>query len=340
MKHVISLAALATVALSLSSCTQQQVREKDPVKVKTTSVKPTAVQGGREYSGVVEASTGSSLSFSVAGTVQRINVSVGQRVAKGDLIADLDEATMRSAYDAAAATLEQAEDAYARMKQLNEAGSLPEIQWVEVQSKLRQAQSSEAISKKSLTDCHLYAPYAGVIASKDVEVGQNVLPGAPVVKLVQIADVKVNISVPENEVAQMSVGREVSVRVAALGGATFTGKVVEKDVSANALSRSYDVKAQISNPTGQLLPGMLCTLCTTGATDAQAIVLPTHIVQLDAQNRNFVWVANNGKAEKRYVKVGQYEPDGIQIADGLAEGDQVITEGQQKVSNGMDITVE
>lgn len=100
----------------------------------------------------------------------------GDRVAKGQLIATVDPFSMQSSYDAAKASLAQAEDAYRRMKELYDKGSLPEIKWVEVQSKLQQAKSMEEVARKNLDDCKLYAPFSGIISEKMAEVGQNIMP--------------------------------------------------------------------------------------------------------------------------------------------------------------------
>lgn len=329
-----SMLFLCSIVLLATGCGKQEKRETQHVKVKVMKVEPVITSGGQLFSGTVEESSGSTLSFPVAGTVTQIRVEAGQRVSKGELIAVLDEATLRNTHDAAVATLEQAEDAYRRMKQLHDNNSLPEIQWVETQSKLKQAQSAERISKKNLADGRLYAPFSGVISSKDVEIGHNVMPGSPVVRLVKVGQVKINIPVPENEIPRVSLGLPVSVCVQALDGKVFTGKVVEKGIAANPLSRSYDVKALIDNPSGELMPGMVCTLgIGTGITD-RAIILPANIIQTDEQNRNFVWINTGGKASKKYVVTGRFEGDGVQIVSGIFAGDEVIVEGQQKVSDG------
>ena len=145
--------------------------------VKTMTVVRGAPSDGGRYSGTVEEQNGTPLSFSVAGTVQAVHVRLGQRVAAGQLIATLDDASLRNSHAAAQAALKQAEDAYRRMKELHDKGSLPDIKWVEVQSQVEQARSVEQIAAKNLRDCRLYAPYDGVIAAKNVEVGQNVVPG-------------------------------------------------------------------------------------------------------------------------------------------------------------------
>lgn len=337
-KHL-TAAILCLLALTVAGCKEQVGQEKSPVKVRVMSVERVLTEDGLgRFSGTVEESSATTLSFPVSGTVQRICVEAGQRVSKGELVAVLDEEVLRNDYDSAAAMLEQAEDAYSRMKQLYDAGSLPEMQWVEVQSRLKQAQSAERISKKNLVDGKLYAPFSGVVSEKNVEVGHNVMPGVPVVRLVAVNDVKVNISVPENEISHIVIGQSVCVIVPALDEKTFYGKIVEKGIVADPISRSYDVKALIDNPSGELMPGMICTLKVLSE-EYEAIVLPINVIQTDEANRCFVWMNDGGRAMKRVVGIGRLERGGVQITSGLAIGDEVIVEGQQKVSEGMDVVL-
>lgn len=333
------MAVVWSLGLVCSGCGRQERVVPQSVSVKTMKVAPVSVSYGQEYSGTVEEASGTTLSFPVTGTVRQICVEPGQRVGRGALIAVLDESSLRSAYDAAAAALEQAEDAYSRMRQLHESGSLPEMQWVEVQSRLRQALSVERISKKNLADGRLLAPFAGVISEKHVEVGQNVMPGSPVAKLVAVDRVKVCVSVPENDISSISKGQSVVINVPALGGRTFQGKIVEKGISADRLSRSYTVKALVENPQAELMPGMICELCLNLTEAPSAIVLPNSVICMDSSNNTFVWISSNGKAQKRMIKTGTQTRYGVTVVSGLNTGDEVIVEGQQKVSAGMNITI-
>ena len=115
--------------------------------------------------------------------------------------------------DAAAASLHQAEDAYARMKQLYDKKSLPEMQMVEVETRLQQARSMYELSKKNMNDCALHAPFAGVVGRRTAGVGENASPGVPVLTLLEISRVKVRISVPENEIARLDAGTSAVITV-------------------------------------------------------------------------------------------------------------------------------
>lgn len=330
---------MAGVVLMLISCSQSETKSvEEAVKVRIVDVDETAVGNVKNYSGTVVEEKGVSVSFATVGTVQKVLVSVGDKVKKGQLIAVLDDEVMRQSHEAANVSLKQAEDAYGRMKQLKDSNSLAEIQWIEIESKLKQAQAAEAIARKSLSDCMLYAPESGVVADKMVEAGQNVTMGMPVIKLVDIRRVKVKVAVPETEIANIKEGMTVDVFVAALQK-HVSGKVTERGVSANPLTRTYDVYALVENETQELLPGMICEVGFRIGDDSRQMTLPANVLRIDENNRTFVWLAVSGKAHKRYVTIDGSTERGVVIAGGLQAGDKVISDGSQKVSENTKVEI-
>lgn len=277
--------AVSALSLLTVSCSKQKQECENVVKVKTIEASSTSLYGAESYSGTIEENGGVSLSFPVGGTVKQLNVTEGQAVGAGQLIAILDATTLGNLVSASSATVGQAQaavgqaraglaqaeksaaqalDAYKRMKQLNDNGSLPEIKWVEVQTQYQQAQDAvnlvrqqvsqaeaavqsakaqKNISLKNLHDTRLYAPSTGYISRKLTEVGQNVAPGQPVAMLVNIRQVKVKINVPEDDIAKIHVGQEFRFTVSSLSGQIFTARVTEKGVAADPITRSYEVKA-------------------------------------------------------------------------------------------------
>jgi len=247
----------------------------------------------------------------------------------------------------------QALDAYNRLRILHDNGSLPEIKWIEAETRLKQAetalksaqtgvksaQATERIARKSVTDTRLVAPTSGYVARRSAEVGQNLLPGAPVMSILKIDQVKVKFSVPESEINRFVKGQQVEVKVSALSERVYRATITEKGVSADPLSRTYEVKALIANSDHRLLPGMVCEVTASGSSQAtHTISLPAHIVQLAADNTTFVWLIVDGKARKMPVTMGDNVGENVVIVAGLKQGDKVISEGQQKVSEGMDVT--
>ena len=177
------------------------------------------------------------------------------------------------------------------------------------------------------------------ISKKFAEKGQNVGAGTQVVKLVAVGRMKVKISVPESEMAQISVGQKADVTIEAIGRASMQATVTEKGVAADPLSRSYEVKLSLPKADRKMLPGMVADVALHGGNTSMACILPAHIVQIDERNNEFVWLAVGGKAVKRIVTVGGFTADGVTVTGGLADGDMVITAGAQKVSEGMRVEI-
>lgn len=320
---------------------------------------------GANYSGTVEEENGVALSFSMGGTIKQLRVKVGDHVHRGQLIASVDPTSVKNSFDMAHATRLQAEDAFKRMKQLHDKGSLPDIKWVEAQSQLQQAVSAENIARKSLSDCNLYAPMDGVISEKNAEVGQNAAPGMPIAKLVTTRVLNVKIAVPESEMAGIHVRQRAKIQVQALDGRWFSGYVIEKGVIADPITRSYSVKIRVEGAADGLLPGMVSNVSlakiasssyaassntssgntssssTSSSNDSSSavgasscIIIPASLIQLGDDNSNFVWVDEGGKAVRRTIICGEYVSNGVNIVSGLKYGDKLIVGGQQKVCTG------
>ncbi len=319
--------ALLLIAAGCSS--PKNTRTADPLRVTTIVAAPSAGFGAAVYVGSVEEEASASLSFPVAGTVARTLADEGQRVRKGQLPAELD-----STFDAARASLEQAEDACGRLRQLYEAQSLPEIKWVEAQTRLRQAESLFEIAKKNLSDCALYAPFDGVVGERRASAGETVLPGVPVMKLLQIGTVKVRFSVPEQEIAAIGADSRMRITVPALGDRTFQAGKVEKGAVANPAAHTYDVRAALANAGGELLPGMVCRVEVSPAGAAEQIALPVRAVQQAGDGSRFVWTVRGDSAVRTAVTTGRLVNNAVVLEDGVRSGDRIVVDGMQKIGEG------
>ena len=343
MNRSISIIGFAVVAaLCLSNCGNKQSTEPAAkiIPVKVMDIGFSAHSFGRNYVGTVEESSAVSLSFSGMGTIERVLVSEGERVRKGQLLASLNAGTAHNAYDVAKSTLNQAQDAYNRLKPLHDKGSITDIQFIEVESGLEKAKAMEAIAKKSVEDCNLYAPMNGVISKRSVEEGVNVMPGLSAFKLVSIDDVNVVASIPENEIGSVKTGQTATVTVPAIGQQEYKGAVDKKGVEGNPVSRTYSIKIKIGNPKSELMPGMVCKVFLPNeADDTQKIVIPNRSVQISPDNKKFVWLADGNTAKRRFITVGALSDYGIIVENGLSAGDRLIVEGYTKISEGMKIQI-
>lgn len=340
MRRLISLiqlsAAVLIVAAVLPGCTQSSPvsREEGPVSVKTLTVSVSDEINNMGYVGMVEDNSTVALSFSTIGTIEKILVSEGRNVRKGELLARLDATSAKNLLDAAESSLQQAKDAHRRLKSIYDAGSLPEIQMVDMDTKLQQAQSQYNIAKKNLDDCSLYAPVSGVIGRKLAEAGENTIPGKQVLTIADISSVKIRFSVPEGEISRISKSCKITVRVAAAGDKLYYGTDPEKGVVANAVSHTYPVMVTVNNADRELLPGMVCSVEINAGTDSRTIVIPLAAVRNTSDGGKFVWIEKNGTAGRKSVVTGMARGNGIEIVSGLEEGDRVVTDGFGKISEG------
>ena len=339
MKSVNLIQWMAVIMMLTSCGGNEEPQRVEHVKVKTLQVNATGSMGKQSYSGTITGEKMVELSFTQAGTLSGMMVENGDFVRQGQLVASIENTMANSNMQTVNAQLEQVRDAYNRAKVMYESESIPEVEWIDAQSKLRQAEAQARMASKGMGDTRLYAPMSGFVTGKNAEKGQNVDAGATVMKIIQIDKVKVKFSVPEREIGQLRKGQQVSMEVMSLGNKTFDGKIVEVGKEADTMTHSFVLNALFDNRGHELLPGMVCQLAV-GQTDArQRITIPASAVMLNADNTCYVWLVRNGKAVKSDVTLGDEDRFGITVISGLANGDHLIVEGHQKVSEGSEVTI-
>ena len=346
------------ILLLATGCTSpKKAHTADPLRVGTIVVTPSSDIDAALYVGTIEEETSAALSFPVAGTLARTYADEGQRVQQGQLLAELDPTSARQTFDAAQAALDQAKDACARLKQLYDAESLPEIKWVEAQTRLRQAESAYGIARKNLDDCKLYAPFTGVIGKR--QVGETVKKGEvlfeintgaiargyrtqpyPAMTLLRIGMVKVRFPVPEQEIARLGTDSRLRITVAALGDRAFPAGKIEKGAVANPATHTYDVRATLSNADGELLPGMVCRVEASPAGAAEEIALPVRAVQQAGDGSRFVWKVSGDSVVRTAVATGRLVNNAVTITAGIQAGDRIVTDGMQKIGQGSKVIAE
>jgi RND family efflux transporter MFP subunit len=304
--------------------------------VETHLVSPALADDAQTYVGIVEEHEGTAVSFTGMGVVKRVLVSEGQAVGRGQLIAEMDETQARNLLNGAEAAMNQADDALKRYKMLHDNGSLPEVQWVEIQSKVAQAKSQYEVAKKNLADCRLTAPVNGIIGKKLVGAGETALPSQAVVTILDISSVKVKVAVPEAEISAITASTPSTIVVEA-AQTTVNGGQIEKGVQADALTHTYDVRINVQNANRKLLPGMVASVkfVTDGSQSIAGKSLPVTSVQKSADGSLFVWtVAADSTVHRSKVSIGETNGNHVAIKDGIDMGQRVVTEGYQKLSEG------
>ena len=333
---------LGLLAVLMCSCSEKKESgAKAPTRVKTEVVSSTNDMTGQTFVGIVEESEGTAVSFTGMGVVKRVLVNEGQSVSRGQLIAEMDDTQARNLLAGAEAQMNQANDALERYKMLHNNGSLPEVQWVEIQSKVAQAKSQYEVAKKNLADCRLTAPVSGIIGKKLVGAGETALPSQAVVTILDISSVKVKISIPEAEISGITASTPSTISVEAAQKQVSGGKI-EKGIQADALTHTYDVRINVQNGDRKLLPGMVANVSLTPSPSPKGeesnCALPVTAVQKRADGSLFVWtVAKDSTAHRTTVTTGDTQGNRIAISSGIENEQRVVTEGYQKLSEGTKI---
>ena len=314
----------------------ETAKVESPIGVTTATVVNQSVVERLNFSGTVEAGQTIPLSFEMTGTVQSVLVEAGDAVSKGQLLATIDKTDARNMYEMTLAKQKQAQDAYDRLKSVYEKGSLPEVKWIEMQTNLEQANSSLKIAENNLKKCDLKSPVSGVVGRRNVEPGMSALSitGAPI-EIVDLKTVNIKISIPEKEIGKLKKGAEATFTVGALGGKEFNGEVTNISPVADRLSRTYEAKIQVNNRSGELKPGMVCDVRIDIADNQKRLLVPYLCVTRDNENQQYVYLIDKkaNTAQKRIVTTGNYYDKFLEITSGLNEGDLVVKNGKDKLTN-------
>jgi RND family efflux transporter MFP subunit len=307
-------------------------------KVKTVKVSEKSSSNILNYSGVIIPEVNIPLSFLVSGKITKIYVDEGDFVKKGQPVAEIDNSSYKDSYNAALAVKNQAQDAYDRLKPVYEKGTLPEIKWVEVLSKLNQAKASLNIAQKKLNDCTLKAPSSGIIGRKFYEAGTNITPVNTVFDLVSINKVYAKISVSEDEISMFTKGQVADIKVSALNTGDYQGIVKKIGVMANPVSRTYDVKILINNNNLEIKPGMVCDV-NIDVQHNNSCYVPYGCVSKDKNGNAYVYKVDTktNTIKKQQVTTGNFLNNSIQIISGLTENDVVVLSGQHKLTDNQKV---
>lgn len=331
------LIALLSTTIAVCSCTNvPQETQKAPIRVVTQVVSNESVSNTYTYIGIVEESEKTAVSFTSMGVLKSVLVREGQSVKAGDLIAQMDDSQARNILSASQAQMDQANDALKRFEILHNNGSLPEVKWIEIQSKVAQAKSQLEVAKKNLADCNLISPVSGIVGKKSLAAGETAMPSQAVVTILKVGSVKVKVSIPEKEINSISSNTSSIVKVDATGS-TYTGGSIEKGIQADALTRTYDIRINVKNSDYKLLPGMIASVTFNNmqGENTMAISIPVTSVQKSSSGDMFVWIIDdNNTAHRTIVNVGEVSGNNITITNGLNTGTRVVTEGYQKLNEG------
>ncbi|MDQ6530972.1 efflux RND transporter periplasmic adaptor subunit [Flavobacterium sp. LHD-85] len=334
-----NISILLALAVLLNSCGEKK-NEDAPKSIPKVSIKTLNAEAQPEvfsYSGTIEADNTVSLGFSVSGRVNSVTIEEGQRVNKGQLLATIETEEYQNAYTIAKAGLDLAVDNFKRLDLLYAKGSLPQRDHINAKIAMEQAKANSGSALKRLKDTKIYAPFSGIITAKLIERGASVAPGIPSFTIMKTDKVYAKASINENEIANIKIGIPAKVKIASIDQ-TFDGKVTIINPSADAATRTFDVKVLLNNTKGTLLPGMISDIKIQTGKMIQAITIPASAVIRDADDINYVFVASKKQAIRKRVNLGSFKAEEVIVTKGLEEGENVIISGQRNLKDGQEIS--
>jgi RND family efflux transporter MFP subunit len=352
------LAFFAIVTLILAAACERQVEERAPVvrPVRILTIGEGSTGRSLSYSGQLRAGETAELGFEVPGRIIELPVNEGQRVNQGDMLARLDPADFQSQLDQADANFRQAETTFERYKDIVERGAVSRQELDLRRRNFEVAQAELATARKALNDTRLIAPFSGIIGRRLVDNFVNVQAKQGVVILQDLTYLEVIIAIPEQDWARADPNlskeeREQRVKprvsLSTLPGREFPARIKEIATVADPVTRTFDVIAQMDNPSDvSLLPGMTANITVTipetgtGSNAPLGYVIPASAVLADEQGTSTVWKLDPGTMTVSRVPVQLGAPAGgvIRVLGGLQAGDRIATSGVHNLREGMQVS--
>ncbi len=294
--------------------------------------------------GSLRASSGADLAAEIGGVVDSIHFESGQDVAAGTELLRLRLNDDQAKLQQLQATADLADITYLRDQRLLRVQGVAQATVDTDLGTLKAARAQVAAQQAVINEKIIRAPFAGRLGVRQVDIGQFIAAGTAIVTLQALDPMFVDFYVPQQALAQIAIGQEVSVSVDAYPGRNFAGRVSALNAKVDASSRMLQVRANVANPDGALLPGMFATATVATGAPQNRVTIPLAAVSYNPYG-SLIYVvqkAADGKQSVRqqFVTTGPARGDQVSIVKGLAVGDVVVTAGQMKLHNGAAINVD
>jgi membrane fusion protein, multidrug efflux system len=297
--------------------------------------------------GTMEAVHGVTVSADLPGTVAKIDFDSGKAVQAGDVLIELDTRQERAQLAALEAQRDLARVNFERSQKLATQGVISRMDFDQATAQQKSTEANVAEIRATIERKTIRAPFTGVLGIRKVNLGQYLSAGSAIVSLQSLNPIYVNVGVPQQAAGQVPVGRKLRVTTENVAGKVFTGAVTAIDSIIDEGTRNVQVQATLSNPGGELRPGMFVQVELTLGASRPVISLPASAISY-APYGDSVYVVTDLKDPKgntyrgvrqQFVKVEGSRGDQVGIVSGLKPGDEVVSSGVFKLRNGAAVQV-
>ena len=297
--------------------------------------------------GTVTAVRGVTVSADLPGVIDQIFFESGQAVREGEVLVVLDTRQEQAQMAAAEAQRVLARLNFNRMQELLDQRVVSKAEFDSATAQSREAEARVGEIRAVIERKTIRAPFTGVLGIRQVNKGQYLAGGDPIVPLQSVNPIYVNIGVPQQAIAKVHAGRDVRITAESLANAVFQGRVTAIDSVVDETTRNIQVQATLANPDGTLRPGMFVQAAIGVGSEQTVIALPGSAISY-APYGDSVFVVSDLKDDKghsyrgvrqQFVKLGPSRGDQIAVLSGLKPGDEVVTSGVFKLRNGAPVLV-
>jgi len=297
--------------------------------------------------GTVAAVQGVTVSADLPGVVDRIAFDSGKTVEKGEVLVQLDTRQEQAQLAGAESALELARLNHERMQGLVKQDAVSRAEYDTAAATYKQAEARIGEIRATIERKTIRAPFSGVLGIRQVNLGQYLTGGDPVVPLQSLNPIYVNFAVPQQDTADMQIGRTVHIAVGELGNGAFTGRVSAVDSVVDQTTRNVQVQATLANPGAKLHPGMFVQAQVMLGAAKNVIALPASAINY-APYGDSVFVVSDLKnpdghsyrgVRQQVVKLGAARGDQVAVLSGVKAGEEIVTSGVFKLRNGVPIQI-
>lgn len=318
--------------------TQAQENRPQGAAVEAVKVKTGEVIDDIRAVGTLQPNEAVAIAPEIAGRIASMPFGEGVPVKEGDVLVELDPVILRAELDKARSDLTLSTANRQRADTLAERGSGTTRARDEANAAYRASQVALALAEARLQKSTLQAPFSGVLGLRAVSPGAYVAPGQRLFDLVQVDLLKVDFRVPEMNANRIKVGQTVLVSPDAAPNDAFEGKIYAIDPLIDVNGRAIRLRAHVPNTDGRLSPGFFARLRVVTERRANAIIVPESAI-FPLAGRTLVYKVVNGRAMQADVVLGQRMPGEVEVREGLAPTDVVVTSGQQRLRNGVAVRI-
>lgn len=299
-----------------------------------------------EAVGTIVAVNGAQVTTEAAGVVDSIRFESGQEVKAGTVLLTLDTRTDIAELKALSAQAELARNELARFERLYGLESISKAELDRRQSEYDQAAARAAAQQARIAQKTIRAPFSGELGIRQVNLGQFVAPGNPIVSLQSLDPVYVNFSLPEQNLARLREGLVARLSVDAYPGEIFEGRISAIEPEVDTATRNVRVQATVPNPQRKLRPGMFSRLSLDFANSRTVILVPRTAISFAPFGNSVYVVTETGEGEqksrvvkRRFVKTGEIRGDLVEVTEGLKAGEEIASSGLLKLQNDTRVTI-